>query len=45
MKQLTGCEKLSQSMPHTVDAQKFSADVLGFEDEAPKAEASAVPQQ
>ena len=33
MKQLTGCEKLSQAMLHMVDAPRFATDVLGFEEE------------
>jgi hypothetical protein len=28
---LTGAHKLSEAMPHNVDSQKFSTEVLGFE--------------
>mmetsp|Transcript_12567 Transcript_12567/g.27123 ORF Transcript_12567/g.27123 Transcript_12567/m.27123 type:complete len:896 (+) Transcript_12567:296-2983(+) len=38
---LTGASKLSEVMPHSVDAQQFATDVLGFEDTA--AAASATP--
>ncbi len=34
LEKLTGAKKLTKSMPHTIDAGTFSADVLGFDREA-----------